>query len=172
MKNKILIHNTIGEEFEVDTAKLTWRPSVYGVLIEDDRILLSKQFDGYDFPGGGSNTDETLQETCKREVLEETGIEVEVLEPLGCYTSFFNPSHSVKHKNEYWNCPMIYFFVKKIGGEISKNGFDEEEKGYAELAEWVKLDKIKEIKLINSVDRVDNEKIILKAKELYDKVGM
>lgn len=172
MKNKILIHDTVGEEFEVDPAKLIWRPSVYGVLVENNRVLLSKQFDGYDFPGGGANIDETLQETCKREVLEETGVVVEVSEPIYCSTSFFNPSHSVKHRNEYWNCPLIYFFVKKIGGEISKEGFDEEERGYADVAEWIELDKIKEIKFINSVDLVDNEKIIFKAKELYDRLGM
>ena len=171
MKNKITIHDTNGKEFEVDTDKLSWRPSVYGVLIENDSVSLSKQFDGYDFPGGGVNLDETLQEACAREVLEETGIFVEVLEPIYCSTSFFNPSHSAKHKNEYWNCPLIYFFVKKVGGEISKDGFDEEEKEYADIAEWVSLDKADQIKYINSVDLVDNKKIINKAKELYSKLG-
>ena len=169
MKDKIIVHNTVGREFEIDATKLTWRPSVYGVLVENDRILLSKQFDGYDFPGGGVNLDETLEVACKREVLEESGIIVKVLEPIYCSTSFFNPSHSEKRKNEYWNCPLIYFFVQKIGGEISKEGFDEEEKNYAEVAEWIELSRTKEIKYINSVD---NERIIAKAKELYDKLGI
>ena len=169
MKDKIVVHSTSGEEFEVDAGKLTWRPCVYGVLIEGDKVLLSRQFDGYDFPGGGADLDETLEETCKREVLEETGIIVEVLEPIYCSTSFFSPSHSAKRKNEYWNCPMIYFSVRKISGEISKEGFTEEEKDYAELAEWISLDKMKDIKLINSVDLVDNEKIISKAKEICNR---
>jgi hypothetical protein len=40
-------------------------------LIENNKILLSKQFDGYDFPGGGVNLDETLEETCAREFLAD-----------------------------------------------------------------------------------------------------
>ena len=58
-----------------------------------------------------------------------------------------------------------------MGGEISKKGFDEEEKGYADIAEWIRLDVADQIKYINSVDLVDNKMIIDKAKELYDRLG-
>lgn len=39
---KIICHNLKNEKFEIDADKLIFRPSVYGILIEDDKILLSK----------------------------------------------------------------------------------------------------------------------------------
>lgn len=151
---KVICHNLDKEEFEVDADKLIFRPSVYGILIEDDKILLSKQWDGYDFPGGGVEKNETLEQALEREFFEETGIKVEVGRVVHAATSFFNPSHSTKHSDEYWNCPLIYFLVKRIGGKISKANFDEEEKNYADLPEWIQLDKVFTLKFMNSADSV------------------
>ncbi len=164
---KIICHNLFREEFEVDSSKLYFRPSIYGILIEDKKVLLSRQHGGYDFPGGGINIDETLDEALKREFWEETGIIIEPVIPIHCETSFFCPAHSPKHKNEYWNCVLIYYLVRKIGGKISKDNFDEEEKNYADLPEWIDIEKITKLKYYNSVD---NQKIILKAAELIKSV--
>lgn len=160
---KITCRDIDKNEFEIEADKLIFRPSVYGVLIESNKILLSRQWDGYDMPGGGIEIHETIEEGLKREFIEETGIEVELLQPFHCETSFFNPSHSAKHKHEYWNSLLIYYLVKKVGGEISKDNFDEEEKDYADMAEWISLDGINKLKFINSVNSV---KIIQKAIEI------
>jgi len=160
---KIICHDLNEKEFEVSADKLIFRPSVYGVLIEGGKVLLSKQWDGYDLPGGGINIHETIEEALKREFFEETGIKVELISPLHCETSFFYPNYSEKNKCQYWNCPLIYFLVRKTGGEISKNNFDEEEKKYADLPEWIKIEKIGELKFYNSVDSAE---IIKKAKEV------
>ncbi|MCK5211797.1 NUDIX domain-containing protein [Candidatus Parcubacteria bacterium] len=166
MNKKIICRDSDNNKFEIDSNKLIFRPSVYGFLIEDNKILLSKQWDGYDFPGGGINIHETIEEALKREFFEETGINIKLLQLVHCETSFFHPSHSKRYKGEYWNCPLIYYLVKKVGGEISKDNFDEEEKGYADLPEWIDLDNIKQTKFINSVDSVA---IIEKAKKLIGK---
>ncbi len=109
-----------------------------------------------------------MQAACIREFHEETGIEIEVLEPIHCETSFFNPSHSAKYNNQYWNCPLIYFLVKIIGGEISNKYFDEEEKSYADLAKWIAVEKINDIKFIDSI--INNIAIINKArKAMHDR---
>ena len=163
MKNqKIFCHDLQGKQYEVGFSELIFRPSVYGVLIEREKILLSKQWDGYDMPGGGINVHETIEEALKREFFEETGLEVEPIEIIHCETSFFHPTHSNKHKNEFWNCPLIYYKVKQIGGEISDKNFDEEEVDYAALPEWISLDKIDKIKFFNSIDSLS---IIKKAFE-------
>lgn len=60
--------------------------------------------------------DETLEQALVREFFEETGMNVEAGRVVHAETSFFNPSHSSKHKDEYWNCPLIYFAVKRISG--------------------------------------------------------
>ncbi len=163
MSKKILCHDLNGNKTEIESNKLTYRPSVYGILIENNKILLSKQWDGYDFPGGGTDIHETIEEALKREFIEETGLEIEVLKPIHVETSFFDPSHSKKHKGKYWNCPLIYFLVKKVGGEISKDNLDEEELEYADMPEWINLDSIDGIKYINSID---SKKVIKKAIDL------
>ena len=154
MNKKVICHDLDNNKFEVEADKLIFRPSVYGILIEDNKILLSKQWDGYDFPGGGVDKNETLEQALDREFFEETGIKVEVGRVVHAETSFFNPSHSTKHKDEYWNCPLIYFEVKRTGGEISKDNFDEDEKNYADLPEWIEMEKVPTIKFVNSVDSV------------------
>lgn len=149
---KVKCHDIYGNITEVDVDELKFRPSAYGILIEDGKVLLSSQYDGYDFPGGGVEVGETIEEALTREYFEETGFEVEVGDPVHAVSSFFHPAHSKKHKNEFWNCPLLYFIVKRVGGELSKENFDEEEREYADLAQWVDLAVIDDQKFINSVD--------------------
>ena len=79
MRQEIICHDISDREYAVSPDKFIFRPSVYGVLIEDGKILLSRQWDGYDFPGGGMNIDETLEEALLREFWEETGLRVRPL---------------------------------------------------------------------------------------------
>jgi 8-oxo-dGTP pyrophosphatase MutT (NUDIX family) len=53
---------------DVDEEDLSFRPSVYGVVIKNEKVLLVPQFDGYDFPGGGMDIGETIEECLLREV--------------------------------------------------------------------------------------------------------
>lgn len=48
--------------YKVESSTLSWRPSVYGIIIRDDNILLVPQWDGYDLPGGGIELGETIEE--------------------------------------------------------------------------------------------------------------
>lgn len=163
---KINLHDLQGGKFEVNSDELIFRPSIYGVLFEGEKILLSTQWDGYDFPGGGINVDETLEESLKREFIEETGYEIELLYPIHCQTSFFKPTHSPKHKHENWNCPLMYYMVKKVGGQMSKDNLDEEEKDYAGMPEWIDIGDIEKLNYLNSIDSVD---LIKKAWQMHNK---
>jgi len=161
---KIICCDHQGKNYEVDASQLSFRPSVYGLLIENNKILLSKQWDGYDFPGGGVYIDETVDEALKREFFEETGIKVEPIRPVYCTTSFFHPIHSPKHKDKYWNCVLVYFLVKKTGGDLSKENFDDEEKECLDMPEWVDVDKMPGLKFYNSVNSVEVAKEALRIK--------
>jgi 8-oxo-dGTP pyrophosphatase MutT (NUDIX family) len=123
-------------------------------LIENNKILLSKQWDGYDFPGGGINIHETIEGALKREFFEETGLKVEPLFPVHCETSFYIPRKRKKIKKQYWNCILMFVLVKKVGGKISIDNLDEPEKEYVELPEWIKISDLKNTKFYNSVDSV------------------
>lgn len=78
-------------------------------------------------------------------------MQVEVGPILDCFTSFFHPSAWEKTKDEYWHCPLLYYIVKKVGGELSTANFDEEEKEYADMAEWIDLEKVTGLKYHNGV---------------------
>lgn len=167
MKN-IKCRDVHGKESEAPINKFKFRPSVYGVLIEDGKILLSRQWDGYDFPGGGIEIDETIEEGLKREFVEETGIQIELIMPIHCETDFFNPDYTDKYKGQYWNCIMMYYLVKKVGGELTKDNLCDTEQEYADMPEWMDLDDIYNNKFFNSVDSV---KLVENAKKMLDKMS-
>ena len=160
MTKTIICSDINGKKSKITIDKLRFRPSVYGLLIKDDKILLSRQWDGYDFPGGGIEINETIEYALKREFIEETGIKVEPIMPIHCETNFFNPNYTDKYKGQFWNCSMIYYIVKKISGKLTTKNFCDTEKKYADMPEWIDLNKINNQKFFNSVDSV---KLIKKA---------
>jgi len=94
---------------------------VTGILIENDEILLVQQKvsdkRNWSLPGGRLEQGETLQQGLVREMKEETGLDVELVQMLYvCDVAASN--HTVLH---------ITFLLKRIGGEVAlpTNEFDE-----------------------------------------------
>lgn len=164
---KIICHDINNKEVAISADHLSFRPSVYGLLIENGRILLSQQRGGYDFPGGGVNIDETVAEALVREFFEETGLRVKPGQVVDCQTSFYDSSGS----GPYWNCPMVYFLVEKLGGELSINYLDEEEKFYTDMPEWIDLKDLDVLKFFNSVDSPGLIRRADKMKKLFESVS-
>jgi len=144
-----------GKLHKADLKKLNFRPGVYGLLIEEGKILLSPQRDGYDFPGGGIEKDENIEEALKREFFEETGLKISIENLITCEQSFFTPIFNKASENKekkYWNGILIFYLVKKVSGEISTKHLEDYEKEFIKKAEWIDLDKIEELKFINTVN--------------------
>ena len=100
-----------------------------GILIEDGKILLMhriKENDGvvdeyYVVPGGGMEGEETIEEATKRELIEEMGISVELLEA--------EPLLTLEDKRGI----QYFSLVKKISGEIGTGvGPEFTDKSYAD----------------------------------------
>lgn len=165
MKNNKIVKckNVYGEEFEVSVDQLTFRPSVYGIIFQDNKILLSKQWDGYDFPGGGIKLGETIEEALKREVKEETGLDIRMGDIVACENSFFK----YRQKEKYVQSILIYYLCEITGGETSLDFLAESEKDYAGMPEWIDLSEVEKIKFYNSIDSLE---IIKKAIEVYKKL--
>jgi 8-oxo-dGTP diphosphatase len=139
-----------GKEHVVPVSELQWRPAAYGIVIKDNNVLLSKQFGKYDLPGGGVELSEKLEEGVMREVKEETGLDVQHPVAIGIENNFFQSAHSVENKS--YHSVSIYYVCEYIGGELSIDGFGEDEKEYAEIAEWVPLEKLDEIEIASTID--------------------
>jgi len=152
MEKEIICTDINGKEYKVPADKLTFRPSVYGLIIENGKILLSKQWDGYDFPGGGMELGEAIEETLKREVKEETGLEVKIGKIIASENSFFKLP--VIKEDKFVHSILMYYLCERTGGELTTENFDEHEKEYADMPEWISLDEIENIKFYNSVDSV------------------
>ena len=134
-----------GNYHPVAIADISWRIHVYGIVIDGDKILLSPQHraGGYDLPGGKVDLDEQLDSALVREVKEETGIDVEIVEQLTVRDNFFKVTF--REPQETWHSVMIYYLCRAVGGEISTDGFNEHEKQYAAKAEWVPLSSLENI---------------------------
>ena len=110
---KITCHNSAGKKYLFDASKLKFRPSVYGILIERGAILLSRQWDGYDLPGGGIKINETIEQALKREFFEETGLKIKPVKLVHVQSSFFVG----RIKKGPFNSILVYYLVKMTGGK-------------------------------------------------------
>lgn len=138
-----------GNFHEVPVGDLRWRPSAYGIVIQGKTVLLLKQNNGYDLPGGGVDLGETLEEGVIREVKEESGLTVENPRLIDVKTSFFMFSHA---QGDTVESIGVYYACDYVSGEINNDGFDEYEKEYAEGCEWFPIAGLDNITVAASVD--------------------
>lgn len=122
-------------EIEISIDRLQWRPAAYAVIIKDNKLLVLKQTNGYDLPGGGVEFGETPEEAVLREVKEETGLIASNPRLLDCGTAYFK----VPDYDSYRQAIAIYYECDVIDGEFSIDGFDDFEKKYAEGPAWFDL---------------------------------
>ena len=138
-----------GATYETPVAELSWRPSVYGIVMKDGHILLLHQKQGYDLPGGGVDLGEMLEDAVIREVREESGVAVTDPKLIGGTSNFFKFAHSDGHSVQ---SILLYYSCEYVSGELSSDGFDEWEKQYAHGPEWYPLDKLEDLKVASSND--------------------
>ena len=65
-----------------------FRVAVSALIFNEGKVLLAhrRDIDWWNLPGGGMEENETVDEALRREVLEETGLEVEVGQLVGVYS--------------------------------------------------------------------------------------
>ena len=104
----------IGKEGEL-------RPGASALIFDEarERILMTQRKDNsrWCLPGGGMDPGESAAETCVREVLEETGLEVRVTKLVGIYTT---PDLLIEFPDGNKIQPVAFSFEAEItGGELS-----------------------------------------------------
>ncbi|NCU39198.1 NUDIX domain-containing protein [Candidatus Saccharibacteria bacterium] len=142
-----------GKLHDVSIDELTWRPSVYGIVIEHGTILLSPQHSfGYDLPGGGVNLGESIEAALVREVKEETGIDVQPISLLTAKDNIFVWKPDDVEKRRVFHSVLLYYSCKTTDGEISSDGLEGDEKEYASEAVWLDIDRLDDISPASSYD--------------------
>ena len=71
--------------------RLQWRPSVYGLAVQNDQLLVlyNTRTDAYELPGGGVDIHENLTDALHREFIEECNVTVTVGDLLCMDEQFF-----------------------------------------------------------------------------------
>jgi len=110
---------------------------ITAILIEEEKILLIEQDVSsqrkYSLPGGTLEEDETIYECLKREIKEETGLEIEPSRLLYICDRIMPEMH-VLH---------ITFEVKRIGGQLRETGTMRDTKPI-HSARMIPLDELKD----------------------------
>lgn len=156
-------------ELDVVTYKLYQEVSAGGVVLyrEDgkDYIVAVERENVKDIslPKGHQDTGESLQETAKREVLEETGFEAKPLTYLGNFT------YVVKAGEEASAMRMVHWFLMEVTGGKPREANDEVKK-----VKLIPLDSdFSELSYDNERDfiKIAKEDIENKLPEMVDKNG-
>lgn len=125
----IKAYDLYGKEHLRELKNFKFRTSVYGVLIEGNKVLLKRHpaIEKFDLPGGGIELDETISEGLEREFKEETGLSVKVGKLLLVEDSFFTFNGEDAHGI------LIFYEVEKICGVLSVNEDDSVEVKYLDI---------------------------------------
>ena len=95
-------------------------PGMKALIVRNHKFLMVQDAHDkkWEFPGGKVNYGETPHETLKREIKEEIGIELEILEPIGfCW--------SITEQREVVMC-VIRCKTKSLDFDTTKNPADED----------------------------------------------
>ena len=99
-----------GQEVEVNVDSLEYRPAVYGLVVENGKLLVyrSKNSGTLMLPGGQVEKGERMREALAREVREEVGMEIERAEFFYADDDFyFN-----EIKNQGYQVYCYYYFCQ------------------------------------------------------------
>ena len=95
-------------------------PRASAIIFDEarEKVLLTRRADNgrWCLPGGGMEPGESAAETCVRETLEETGLEVRVTKLVGIYTT---PDIIIEYADGNRIQPVAFSFEAEItGGEL------------------------------------------------------
>ena len=148
MAKTIICKDVYGNQYTVPVDELNIRVGVYAVIIENNKILLTRQWDGYSLIGGGVEKGETIEESIVREVKEETGLTIMPDKIIHQATTFFKRNAEAQANQSI----QLYFTHSQLRGKINNDNITDSEKTYTSgIPEWVDLDKIDGISFRHSV---------------------
>lgn len=156
----VIAKDHLGNKYTVDSSELIPRDSVYGIVIKDNTVLLSRETltGQWEFPGGGVDEGEGKLQALQREIKEETGMiigsEAELVHEL-------RENFYIKEYNEAWDSKCFFYLVKTVeGGKLLENGNEDDVLGAA----FYPIEEAEQI-----ITRQKFKDVLIKAKEVLSK---
>ena len=120
-------------QIKCDTYKV--RKAARTILVNDKdqiAILNVTNLGFHKICGGGIEFDEDIETALRREVSEETGAEIEIIDELGL---------TIEWKNTYKAQQISYCYISKVKGEPGNPQFTDSEKSDGFVLEWHTLEE-------------------------------
>jgi len=126
----------------------------YGLIIKDNSLLLIKKvggpYDGkLDLPGGTIEFKETPEDTLKRELKEEVGIDITKYELFDASSTFIKWNH--KNEEHYIHHIGIFYKILDYSGKILENIDIDNKNDDSNGAKFYDINKLKKEDLSNIV---------------------
>lgn len=129
------------------------RLGAYAVIVDErDRVLLAlwNELDVplWTLPGGGVELHESAEEGAVREVLEETGYDVELGRLLGVDTLVTPPEKRILRSERWQRNVRVVFEARVVGGDLTR-----EVDGTTDEARWFPLAEVPGLPRIGLVEK-------------------
>ena len=136
----------------VDFRDYDTRLAAYALIVDDqERVLLARWNEGsepqWTMPGGGVELDETPAEGAVRELREETGYDVDLLQVLGVDTFLVPAEDRIEPPGRPLKSVRVVYEARIVGGELRH-----EENGTTDEARWVPLSEVSSLRRVSLVD--------------------
>ena len=151
-----------------DMTEVVKRVKVLLVNSNND-VLLGYSYNNYQFPGGHVEENETLVQAVNREILEETGIELNItnIEPFACAIGYYKdwPAEGKNRKIE------IYYYEVKTDEKpnLENTEYTENEKNGNFELRYIPLSDVENVLKTNAEEYGDKKGI---AREMIDLFGV
>ena len=128
------------------------RLAAYALIVDDqERVLLALWNEAderqWTMPGGGVELHETPAEGAVREVREETGYDVELLQILGVDTHLVSAEDRVDPPGRPMKSVRVLYEARIVGGELRH-----EVDGTTDEARWIPLGEVSSLRRVSLVD--------------------
>ncbi len=148
---KEIYHNDIGLDRSSEIIKYEVRKAARAVLVNESNqvALLHVTKDGYyKLPGGGVEENESIHDALAREVYEEAGTGIEILDELGM---------TIEYREQFEQLQMSYSFLCKTRGELIEPNYTQNELDHGFRLVWKGIDEA-----INAIETYRGEKYVAK----------
>lgn len=117
MDEYLLCKTPDGRTSDVLKSRLIFRPSVYGIIVSDGKLLvtLSRTTGKWKIPGGGISLGESIEATLHRELFEECGIRIHIEKQAFFKEDFF----CFDGQDDAWQAHLFFYFVTPLSLEVT-----------------------------------------------------